>query len=184
MNKKIAIVVGHASDSQGNVRMGISEFEFWSEFVTDIIEPAVVKQFPENYKVFYRPKQRTIGYYKAVRKLHKQIDAWGADVDIEFHYNGTSKHNVNGHEVIYSGSKKSLKYAKLLDKYFDRYLPNNDRGVKRVLTRGAYGLKVGKSASIISEAFFGQELKHFLPDAPYRLNLIKALVEFLLELQK
>lgn len=184
MNKKIAIVVGHASDVQGNVRLGVSEFKFWSEFVEDIIAPSVVELFPDNYRIFYRPKQRRIGYHKAVRILHREIDAWGADIDIELHYNGTSKHNVNGHEVIYSGSKKSLQYAKQLDEYFDKYLPNRDRGIKRVLTRGAYGLKVGKSASIISEAFFGQELRHFLPEGAYRANLIKSLVEFLLGLQR
>jgi len=176
MKNKIALIVGHARDSQGNVRKGISEFRFWSAFMEEFME-----NLPEytnlEVRLFYRPDQKKIGYFEAMRRLHGEIDEWGADVDIEMHFNGATV-VANGHEVIYSGSQVSKELAEMLNESFNKYLTNRDRGVKRVVVRGAFGLKVGKSASIISEAFFGRNVLDYMGGTG-RENLRRVYLDFL-----
>lgn len=176
---KVALIVGHAPDIKGNLYKGINEFDFWSEILGEVMK---FYEFPfdnESVKLFYRPYQRKIGYHEAVRQLHKDVDAWGADVDIEFHFNGSDSHKVKGHEIIYSGSVKSKEYAIIINDIYNRYALNRDRGTKKVKIRGSYQLKVGKSVSIISEAFFANEVLDYIDGGVKRSLLIDLIITFI-----
>jgi hypothetical protein len=178
---KIALIAGHDSfGKQGAVAGGQSENKFWSEFIEDLLP--LVLNGPHDIKVFKRPEQRPIGYSKAMRQLHAKIDAWGADLDIEMHFNAATA-KAQGHEVLYyNKSVKGKMYAEWLNKLFTKYLTNSDRGAKGVSSkdRGGYGLKVGKSASILTEAFFGtREIADYKRGGKFREALLKAYTEFL-----
>jgi len=175
---RIALVIGHRKGSQGAYgNMGISEFEFWDEFINDYWY-----YFPHDkheFKVFYRDNLLT-WYGEKMRNLHKHIDEWGADLSISFHFNGSSNPSVNGHEVLYS-SKGGKKYARLMDKEFDKYLSNSDRGIKHRTKkqRGGGFLARGKSKCILIEPFFGYEQDEYVRNGQKREDLINAIIAFI-----
>jgi N-acetylmuramoyl-L-alanine amidase len=180
INMKIALIAGHDKyKKQGAVAYGVSENEFWREFIQDLL-PLLPKK--HTYKVFERPNQTVYGYRKAVRVLHKAIDAWGAELDVEFHFNAASNFSVRGHSVLYyKYSHKGKFYAALLNDKYTKYLPSKNRGLKPVNRndRGGYQLAVGRSVSLLSEAFFGHsELHNYQRAGRYRNSLLKAVVEF------
>jgi len=181
---KVALIAGHDEFyKRGAVAFGISENEYMTSLVNDI-HFLSKNIYGIETKVFKRPNQKIHGYKGAMRILHGEIDEWGADLDIECHFNA-SKSPAKGHEILYLiGSKGGAKYANMLDKHFDNRLPNRDRGIKPIKRgdRGFYGLKVGKSSSILTEAFFGKELESFIEGGTLRINLINAYIEFLKEL--
>lgn len=178
---KIALIVGHSADRQGASKHGISEYVFWNQFLIDLMERLPQYEDTE-LKLFRRPLQKKTGYKEAVRILHTLVDDWGATYDVEFHFNGFSG-IAHGHEVIHSGSVLSERLAVKLDECFDKHMNNLDRGVKRVVTRGRYQLIVGKSASIISEAFFGRSVLYFM-EGDRREALFQVYLDLIEELSK
>ena len=177
---KVALIAGHDSFKKQGAAVGvITENAFWSEFIQDILPKLNPKH---KYKVFHRPNQTTYGYSKAVRILHREIDHWGANLDLEMHFNASSNLKVKGHEVLYyKTSRNGKKYARVLDNCFNTFLHNHDRGLRPVGIgqRGGYQLSIGKSISLISEAFFGSaEIADFSRGGKYREALEKAFIEF------
>ncbi len=189
---RIALVAGHdkfrMKGAVGRSRLlgkSISENEFWNDFIKELFPKLNIYKNLE-FKQFHRPNQKSIGYNESMRQQHGEIDKWGADLDLEFHFNAGGV-NATGHEVLhYTGSKRSEEYANLLDKSFDKYLQNKDRNRKPTPKgeRGSYGLYVGKSASLITEAFFNVEIDDFLPNGKQRENLFKAYLDFFEVLDK
>lgn len=176
---KVALVAGHDSyHMHGAVAFGVSENEFWNDFIKDL--KFILAGCGVEIEIFYRGNQKVLGYKGSMRKLHEEIDSWGADIDLELHFNASASPAV-GHEVLYlDGSKNGRKYALMLDECFDDRLPNKDRNVKPLIKgdRGWYGVKIGKSASLISEAFFGKELESFIEGGEHRANLMNAYIDF------
>ena len=102
----------------------------------------------------------------------------GADLSIEFHFNGAVRNTVTGHEVLhYRGSKGGERIASIMDKAFDENLKNRDRGLKPrgVFDNGGYGLYVGRYPSILVEPFFNSQLPKYITDGEYREELNSSL---------
>lgn len=181
---RVALTAGHNRyKMQGVWYRGTSENEFWNKFIAELI-PLAEKLDNIKVKQFHRPRQKKIGYYRAMDKQHRDIDRWGADVDIELHFNAFN-HKVTGHEVLhYRGSSGGRYFARRLSNSFIRYLPNQSRGLKPISygERGSYGLKIGKSYSLISEPFFKHKLMDYMPNGKYREELLNSYLDFLSQL--
>jgi len=177
---KIALIAGHDSYfKQGAVASGISENVFWNELLEEIIDILPSKH---KYKIFHRPNQSVYGYRGAVSRLHKDIDHWGAQVDIEFHFNAAAS-KASGHEVLYYKHSRSGKaLATILNDSFTKFLNNPNRGIKPVgrNDRGGYQLAIGRSVSLLPEPFFGTtEIQDFLKVGGKRHLLIDSIISFL-----
>jgi len=178
---KVAFSAGHDRyHMKGASRFGINENDFWNEFLDDLM-PLAEKIRGVEVKRFHRPNQRPIGYNTAMDRLHADIDRWGADIDVDLHFNASNS-PAKGHEVLhFNRSKGGRIVAGLFDSAFDEYLQNRDRNRKEV-ARGenaSHGLRVGKSKSVITEPFFSKELRRFVRDGDQRQNLIDAYLMFL-----
>jgi len=177
---KIALTPGHNPLAQGAKRGSMTEFRFAREFIPELMRRAEGIQGLE-LKAFERQYFMRYGYGKEMRQLHKQIDAWGAHIDIEMHYNAASSASAKGHEVLhFTGSTGGKVVAMAMDNAFDKHLFNCDRNRKPVGhgERGSYGLSVGKSKSILTEPFFKKELPEFLDGGKYREALFEAYLDF------
>lgn len=177
---KVAITAGHNAVSQGVRRNGTTEFKFAKKIIPEVlarithIEGIEVREFERKY-------QGSRTYPKEMRELHSRIDKWGAEVDIELHFNAFPRESAKGHEVVYfTRSSGGRKVAAVLDRAYDKHLDNRDRNLKKVGKgeRGSYGLRIGNSISIIGEPCFAKELNEFKEGGSQRENLIKAYVAF------
>ena len=161
--KKIAIVIGHNKKGQGAKAIdpiGRTEFDFNSELAN------LMEKRSEQYKVvtksFFREQDNSDDkrkrYGKEIRKVYKKVNEWKPDYSIELHFNAANK-DVTGTEVLTSGSKESMKYAKLTQKEMVKLFKRkgNSRGVKTLRNgdRGYYSLIRGNAPAIIVEPFFG-----------------------------
>lgn len=170
---KIATISGHSVISKGAVgNAGMSEFDFNEEV---LVEMARRKMYPSEHEFghFYRDAD-IVGYEKQMKNLHIQIDAWGADVSIEFHFNDYHDKTVNGNEVLYC-SNGGKRIAEIFDEELDT-LPNRDRGIKKVtaLDHGGGFCCKGKSYAIIVEPFFATNQDDFMHDGKNRMLLLEA----------
>ena len=175
---KIALVIGHDIDNQGAYgNSGISEFRFNDLLLSDM---GAAKMFPDKheYALFYR-STNTKKYSRKMKELHKRLDAWGADISIEFHFNSFSNRDVHGHEVLYC-SKQGKKIANKLNDSYDKHLPTSNRGIKKVTKKqkGGWFCCIGKSVSIIAEPFFSAHQERFVWSGDMREPLKKSLQEF------
>ena len=172
---KIALIAGHNFRSQGVRRKLSSEFVFANGVIEELLETAgsgyELKQFTRKY--------HGGSYTREMRELHKRVDAWGADISMEFHFNA-SESSARGHEVLYyHGSTGGSVVAHAIDRAFDNHITNRDRNVKKrgKGQRGSFGLRVGKSKSVILEPFFAKELKRFVVGGDLRQPMLTAYIE-------
>ncbi len=175
---KIVWIIGHDAKEQGAYgNKGVSEFRFNDQL---IIEMRHERMFPDKheYRVMYRDPSIS-GYKSQMIDLHRRINAWGADVSIELHFNSFHRDEVNGNEVLYC-SNGGKRIADILDECLD-VLPNRDRGVKKVSgnDRGAGFCCRGQSYAIISEPFFGSHQHLFTRGGELRSLLKNAYKKFL-----
>jgi len=181
---KIALVVGHNKLSKGAVGdKGISEYDFNTLLVNDIIkilEPTPIKDY---VKIFFRPNKH-ISYTHLMSELHNEIDNWGADIALSFHFNASSNKNIDGHEVLYSKYQpKAKRLATMLNDEFNTLLNNVDRGVKAVGSngRGNSFLRKGKSLNILAEPFFASHQSMYITEEQEYQNLMGAYLAFILK---
>ena len=182
---KIALIVGHNSKSQGKAKNGTTEYKFNKQLANELVEEAKHNHIYILLKVFER--EPLSSYSDQMRRVHKQIDSWGANISVELHFNAFSKPTAKGHEVLYySKSKGGRVVAGAMDAAFDKYLQNKDRNRKplKIGENGAYGLKVGKAKSILVEPFFASEIQRFMPGGDQRENLINAFLSFFENINK
>jgi len=177
--KKIAITVGHSFKSGGAVgSAGLSEWNFNNQLALDVY---MQLDNPTLYRVFYRDELR---YIPAMNKLHKEIDEWGAKIDIEMHFNASRNKDAEGSEVLYRSQRGKIVAQIIQNKIVQNLVGTVNRGVKQRLTgRGSYGLKIGKSISVIVEPFFAEEQRFFDYKSENYKNLVSAYVEAIQELQ-
>ncbi len=180
---RIALIPGHDYLSRGAYgNTGQSEFDFADEMLTAL---SVVDGYPTHheYGVFYRDAD-IAGYTNKMFALHQQVDAWKADISIEFHFNSFSDSSAQGHEVLYCSQGGKI-IAEKLNLAFDNNMPTSNRGVKKVSLndRGGGFCCRGKSYAIISEPFFGAHQSKFSSDGIYRHNLLKSFQDFFNSLQ-
>ena len=181
---KILLVIGHNPKSKRayNSELKISEFDFWSGYVESQVQ-AWHDMSGHAFRIVTRPTGK--GYHAEMRHVHNLGLEWGADLSIEFHFNGAVRDTVTGHEVLhYRGSKGGERIARIMDKAFDENLKNRDRGLKpRGLNEnGGYGLYVGRYPSILVEPFFNSQLPHYIEGGQYHDEMNDAFIQFFKEL--
>ncbi len=148
---KIAIVVGHNASRQGAVSVdGTSEFAFNSELAECIRD-----HDPAGVRVFFR--KRKGGYSAEIDRVYAEVDAWGADVSVELHFNGSSSPNAHGCLTLSSGTSGSLSLAHEVHTLCQAVMERKDRGIE-IRTRhqrGGRSLWQGRAPAIMAEPFFG-----------------------------
>lgn len=176
---KVALIVGHDQIKQGASHDGLSEFDF-----NDQLQVGLYKYLPPNHQfaTFYRSAEIK-GYSHQMIDLHKRLESWGCDLAIEFHLNDFHNEDVDGHEVLVV-SYHAKTYADKLNAKFNKYLPNNDRGVKLITSSdNGYGfLSRGDYPCLITEPFFISRIGDYTHGEEDRRKLIKSYTEFLKEL--
>lgn len=152
---KLAIVVGHNARAQGAVRPDTGETEFaWNSKLAGLIEDEA-RLFPQiKVQTFFR--EHCGSYRREIEAVYGKVDAWGADVSNELHFNSHSNRAATGTEVLSSGSPKSMRYAQALQSRMGEALGLKDRGVKiRRSGRGSESLMSGRAPAVLIEPFFG-----------------------------
>jgi N-acetylmuramoyl-L-alanine amidase len=149
---KIAIIVGHNSRAQGAVRVtdGRTEFD-WNGDLAKMIEDIN----PERVKVFHRTPGG--GYSAQIKRVYQQVDAWGADVSLELHFNAAGP-GAHGCETLSSGTSGSLALAERVQAAIVADLPVRDRGIKLRpygQGRGWLSLWAGRAPAALLEPYFG-----------------------------
>lgn len=155
---KLGIVVGHNSAKQGAVRVdtGESEYSYNSRIAERMMRLARTSHIPNlDARVFYR--QAGMGFRAEIEKVYAETDAWGADLTMELHFNGSENPDVSGTEVLSSGTRLSLLAAHEVQEELIQLLDLEDRGVKTRARheRGGRSLFSGRAPAILVEPFFG-----------------------------
>lgn len=176
MSKRIALCIGHNPVRRGAYgSAGLTEYEYNKGFLYELL-PYLPPT--HEYKIFERPSLGS--YTREQNYLHKQIAKWGGcDIAIEFHFNGASNPDINGHEILYL-SKAGKELALKLDACYDKYLTNNDRNIIKRDKGNGYGfLRRGNYTSLIVEPFFASHQHRFIEGGDLYHPLIAAYKEFL-----
>ena len=152
VGRRIAIIVGHNSKAQGAVRVtdGVSEY-VWNGRLADEIQ----NLDPANVRVFRRVAAASYG--AEIRACYAQVDAWGADVSCELHFNASAG-GATGTETLYAttaGKSVALKVqAQMVSA-----LGLKDRGLlQRTTGNGAGALLAGKAPAVLVETYFGSNV--------------------------
>ncbi len=181
---KIALVIGHDADKRGAYGSeGVSEWNFNDVLINDLFFRGLPNK--HTYRRFYRDADIK-GYSAQMIDLHKRIDAWGAELSIEFHFNSFSNKNVRGHEVLYCSIPGAI-FANKLNECLDNHLPTSNRGIKKVRMHprpksddnGAGFCCRGKSKAIIIEPYFAANQYRFVHNGDLRDDYINAINEFM-----
>jgi len=89
--------------------------------------------------------------------LPEEINNLNPDLIISLHLNAVSNKTVQGCEVLSSGSKESMKFAKIIQPLINEVFENNDRGVKirnKSNQRGYWILNKTNAPCVILEPYF------------------------------
>lgn len=156
--RKAAIVVGHDTHAKGAYAPApIAESEFY--FNSDVAE-LMEELGPEHgidFDIFYREPH--LPYSRSVDRVYAAVDASGAEVSVELHFNAASGAAV-GTETLSSGFSGSLSLANAVqDELVDLFnrTGSADRGVliRTPSQRGGRSLHAGRAPAILTEPFFG-----------------------------
>lgn len=149
---KIAIVVGHNSVAQGARRItdGRSEYD-WNSQLAELIRLID----PESVRVFFR--RHGGGYSAEIDRVYREVNAWGADVSIELHFNGSADPRAEGCLTLSSGTSGSMALAREVQRRMQAVMQNEDDGiiVRKRNERGGRSLWVGRAPAIMTEPYFG-----------------------------
>lgn len=171
---KIAIVIGHNARAQGAVRVtdGRTEFD-WNGDLAEMIEAI----HPESVRVFHRVAGG--GYTAQINRVYQAVDAWGADVSLELHFNAASA-AAQGCETLSSGTAGSLALANAVQNAIVADLPVRDRGIKlrpRGQGRGWQSLWAGRAPAALLEPYFGSNAAECHMADDYKEVLAEAIYE-------
>ncbi|GIT90156.1 hypothetical protein JANAI62_03610 [Jannaschia pagri] len=148
---KIAIVVGHNARAQGAVRVtdGRTEYDWNGRLAT------LIAAHGNQVRIFRR--QGGGGYSAEIDRVYAEVDAWGADVSVELHFNGSASARANGGLTLSSGTRGSLLLAQEVRSRCAAVLGNRDRGVqvRGRHDRGGRSLWQGRAPAILTEPYFG-----------------------------
>lgn len=149
---KIAIVVGHNPRAQGAVRITDGQPEYkWNSDLAEMIRDIN----PESVRIF---KRVYLGSYsREIDKVYAEVDAWGADVSIELHFNGSADPRATGCLTLSSGTGGSLRLAREVQDRMLAVMENEDDGivVRGRRARGGRSLWAGRAPAILTEPYFG-----------------------------
>lgn len=157
--KKIALIVGHNSESKGASMTEpfntVDEYEY-----NTILANVVLAQSIDNtnmvFKVFLRDG-------RGISETYRAVTQWGPSASIELHFNSFSDSKVKGCEVLYGEIEGSEWFAKCMQKRLFKVMANENRGVKYrgKNDRGGTSLNSclgGSYPRILIEPFFGSNL--------------------------
>lgn len=159
-NTKLAIVIGHNDEAQGAVRgdTGETEYSFNGRIALLMEEYARVKYPDLETRVFRRVPMGS--YSREINRVYDEVDAWGAHLSMELHFNGAASEAATGSETLTSGTPASMAAAMAVQQEVVNALDLRDRGVKtRREGRGAGALMSGRAPAILVEPFFGSSPK-------------------------
>lgn len=154
--KRVALVVGHNSVSQGAVRADTDETEFVFNGDLAIRIEAEASYYDDiEVKTFFR--QPGLGYRGEIRRVYEETDRWGAHATVELHFNSSSDTSATGTETLTSGTPASMALATSINTEMVAALGLRDRGVKTrsASDRGGASLMSGRAPAILIEPFFG-----------------------------
>lgn len=148
---KIAIVIGHNREAQGAVRVtdGVSEYA-WNGRLAEAIQSLN----PAQVRVFRRTPFEA-GYSAELRAAYAQVDAWGADVSAELHFNAAIA-GATGTETLFA-SVRGREVATVVQAAMVGALGLRDRGLvhRPAGSRGSASLISGKAPAVLLEPYFG-----------------------------
>lgn len=180
---KVALVIGHSRVRKGAWgNMGISEYDFYSKFVPELLKRLDSEHTSHEFMMFERSPDGQ-SYTERMKELHSRIDKWGADLSLSFHFNAAGDERVNGHEILYC-SNAGHNYAVELDELFDAYLDNRDRNIKQITLedRGGGFVCRGRSVCLLLEPFFASHQNKYVTGGEMRVPLINAITDFIISL--
>lgn len=159
-NKKLAVVIGHNSQSQGAVRPDTGETEYvFNSRIALWMEELARKMYPDMEIRTFR-RQPMGSYRREINRVYDQTDAWGAHLTMELHFNSAASAAATGTETLTSGTPASMAAAVAVNDEVVAALGLRDRGVKtRREGRGSQSLISGRAPAILVEPFFGSSNK-------------------------
>jgi len=177
---KIAIVVGHNAKAQGARRATEDrESEFvWCGRLADLI----AQTWPDEVQVFRREASPS-GYEAEIRAAYAEVDAWGADVSAELHFNAATAPAASGTETWYA-TDAGRAVAERVNQALVHVLGLRDRGIKRAGkaaapgvdgTRGYTSLITGRAPAVLVELYFGSNPGDCRRADAVRIDLARAL---------
>jgi N-acetylmuramoyl-L-alanine amidase len=149
---RIALVVGHNQIQQGAVRVTpdkATEY-VWCGRLCDM-----ASNLSPDIRVFRREFKQA-GVSAELRACYAEVDAWGADVSAEIHFNAFASPAATGTETLYAtGAGKIV--AQRVQSAVVAALGLPDRGAKPVgaSARGYTSLISGKAPAVLLELYFG-----------------------------
>lgn len=154
--KKVAVVIGHNSKSQGAVRRdtGESEYKFNGRIADMMLANAEL--YPDvSFRVFRRKSGG--GYSAEIDRVYAEVNKWSPNLSMELHFNANASDKANGCEMLSSGSTKSAAFAKAVNASVVEAIGVSNRGVKirGKSDRGGRSLFAGRAPAILTEPFFG-----------------------------
>lgn len=156
--RKLAVVIGHTERAKGAVSPWIgSEWDFHhTDAVMKAIRSAAEGTIVDARFLTFDPMAG--GYHARCKAMAKEINAWGADLVVELHFNSFRTSQANGTETLHTGTKASLKYAELLQSCAVDCFGLNDRRlvlVPKVTSRGGGLIRRVRAPAALIEPGFG-----------------------------
>ncbi|WP_323041161.1 N-acetylmuramoyl-L-alanine amidase [Gemmobacter sp.] len=148
----IALIVGHNARAQGAVRAtdGRTEYDWCGDLAA-----AIKAHGPGMYAVIRRQSHPS-GYASEIRNAYVTADAMGVSATVELHFNGGPA-TATGTETLTSGTKGSLRLARLIQPAMVGALGLRDRGLltRGRNDRGGESLWAGRAPAVLLEPYFG-----------------------------
>jgi N-acetylmuramoyl-L-alanine amidase len=175
--KKIAIVIGHNAKSGGAVlavEPTTNECAYWS-----IWGKALAEYSDDNVQFEIFNRLPSISYKDEIKEVYGRVDAWGADLSIELHFNAANT-AAKGAETLSSGSDGSMKLATIIQNRTAELLglsEKENRGIKVVSKeqRGGPSVHYGQAPAVLLEPFFGSNPEDYKRFHALRLPYLKML---------
>jgi N-acetylmuramoyl-L-alanine amidase len=154
MGMRVAVVVGHNERAPGAYALepiGMCEYP-WNLLVAHaMVDRASAHGLDARF--FLRTPEG--GYTAEVRRVYREVDAWGAECSIELHFNAAGP-SATGTETLHSGGARSRRLAGHVQAQMLARLKLRDRGLlERRTGRGSLSLMAGRAPAILVEPFFG-----------------------------
>lgn len=158
MGRKIAIIIGHNSKAPGAVRVsdGKPEYVWNSALAARIRAIATAEGRGADVRVFLR--QPGLAYTREIDSCYAEVNAWGADVALEFHFNSAAASSATGTEMLYAeGSTAGKALATRLQAAAVAALGLKDRGLKPLArtARGGRSVWAARAPAVMTEWYFG-----------------------------
>ena len=145
-------MVGHNKRAQGAIRTtdGRTEYD-WNGELARLIQD----HDPTGIRIFRRTYGG--GYSQEIDRVYGEVDAWGADLSVELHFNSAPSPDAKGCLTLTSGTSKSLVLAECVHAKSLAVMGGEDDGinVRARRERGGRSLWQGKAPAIMTEPYFG-----------------------------